>query len=72
MAGESTGLVALAVAWGLVAALFGYTHVGLLTGGWHWIVQVIHLLIGVGAIGLGERLAHATKGTAGARPVRAA
>jgi hypothetical protein len=49
--------VALAVAWGLVAPILGLAQEGLLTGGWHWTIQVLHLLIGLGAIGMGENLA---------------
>ncbi|MHB8611354.1 MAG: hypothetical protein ACYDAL_02850 [Candidatus Dormibacteraceae bacterium] len=56
-AGVPMKWVALAVAWGLVAPILGVTQEGLLTGGWHWTIQVLHLLIGVGAIGLGENLA---------------
>jgi hypothetical protein len=55
-AGVPVKWVALAVAWGLVAPIVGLTQDGLLTGGWHWTIQVLHLMIGVGAIGLGENL----------------
>jgi uncharacterized membrane protein len=68
----SIGLVVLAIIWGLVAAVLGEMQVNLLTDEWHWIVQVIHLLIGLGAIGLGEWLARAIKATPGARAARAA
>lgn len=56
-AGVPMKWVALAVVWGLVAPVLGLTQEGLLTGNWHWTVQVIHLLIGVGAIAMGENLA---------------
>ena len=56
-AGVAMKWVVLAVAWGLVAPILGLTQQGLLTGDWHWTVQVLHLLIGVGAIGQGENLA---------------
>ena len=56
-AGVPMKWVALAVAWGLAAPILGLTQEGLLTGNWHWTIQVIHLLIGVGAIGMGENLA---------------
>jgi hypothetical protein len=49
--------VVLAVAWGLAAPLLGLTQENLVNGDWHWTIQVLHLLIGVGAIGLGENLA---------------
>lgn len=49
--------VVLAVAWGLVAPILGLTQQGMLTGDWHWTIQVLHLLIGLGAIAQGEILA---------------
>jgi hypothetical protein len=39
-----------------------------LTGGWHWTIQVLHLLIGLGAIGMGENLARRIQ-EAGSRQV---
>lgn len=50
------GLAVLALAWGVVAPALGLTQVNLLTGGWHWVVQVVHLLVGLGAIGIAEVL----------------
>jgi hypothetical protein len=52
-----TRWVVLAVAWGLAAPILGLTQQGLVSGDWHWTIQVLHLLIGVGAIGQGENLA---------------
>jgi hypothetical protein len=60
-AGVAMKWVVLAVAWGLVAPILGLTQQGLLTGDWHWTVQVLHLLIGLGAIGQGENLARRMK-----------
>jgi hypothetical protein len=56
-AGVATRWVVLAVAWGLVAPILGLTQQNLVTGDWHWTIQILHLLIGVGAIGQGENLA---------------
>jgi len=67
-AGVQMKWVALAVAWGLVAPILGLTQEGLLTGGWHWTIQVLHLLIGLGAIGMGENLARRIQ-EAGSRQV---
>lgn len=53
-AGVAVGLVVLAFAWGLIAPALGLTQVNLVTGGMHWIIQVIHLLVGLGAIGIAE------------------
>ncbi len=56
-AGGPVGFVVLAFAWGLIAPVLGLTQTNLLTGGSHWVVQVIHLLVGLGAIGIAEGLA---------------
>src|SRR3979409_1392308 len=55
-AGVQPSIAALAVVWGLVVVIFGVAQSGLLPGSVHWIIQVLHLLIGFSAIGLGERL----------------
>jgi hypothetical protein len=56
-AGVAMRWVVLAVAWGLAAPLLGLTQQSLVEGGWHWTIQILHLLIGLGAIGQGENLA---------------
>jgi hypothetical protein len=56
-AGVSLGLVALAVIWGLVTPIFGLAQAELLPGSAHWVIQVLHLLVGIIAVGLAERLA---------------
>ena len=55
--GEQPALVALAIAWGFVVPILGYTQDSLLPGPAHWLIQVVHLLVGVTAIGLAETLA---------------
>lgn len=55
--GVNRGLVALAFVWAIVLAALGYTQTRLLLGSFHWIIEVVHLLIGIGAIGLGQVLA---------------
>ena len=60
-AGVARGLVARAVVWGLIAPALGLTQVNLLSGDAHWVIEVIHLLVGVGAIGIAELLAHEIK-----------
>ena len=49
-------LVAVGVAWGLIAVALGLGQTSLLTGSGHWVIQVLHLLVGLGVIGLGESL----------------
>jgi hypothetical protein len=40
----------------LAMPLLGVTQAALLPGSWHWTVQLLHLLLGVAAMGLGQRL----------------
>jgi hypothetical protein len=60
-AGVPGGLVAAAAVWGLLVLIVGLSQTNLLTGGAHWIIQVIHLLLGIGLIGLAENLATRAK-----------
>jgi hypothetical protein len=57
IAGVSPGLVALAAVWALVVLVLGLTQERLLPGTAHWVIQVLHLLLGLGAIGQAESLA---------------
>jgi hypothetical protein len=50
-------LAVVAIVWGLIVVILGMTQTTLLPGPSHWVIQVLHLLVGVGAIGLGETLA---------------
>lgn len=56
-AGVPARFVALAVAWGLITPALGLTQGQLLPGSAHWVIQVLHLLVGLGAIGQAEGLA---------------
>jgi len=55
--GAQPGLVALAIVWGLIVLIVGVTQDRLLPGNVHWVIQVLHLLLGIGAIGQAEGLA---------------
>jgi hypothetical protein len=68
-AGVPMRWVLLAVAWGLAAPILGLTQQNLVTGDWHWTIQVLHLLIGAGAIGQGENLAARMRQVASPRAV---
>jgi hypothetical protein len=61
--GVARGLVAAAVVWGLLTVWLGQAQDALLPDpSVHWIVQVLHLIVGMGAIGLGEAIgARATR-----------
>lgn len=56
-AGASAGSVGLALLWGLVVPVLGLTQDRLLVGDTHWMIKVLHLLVGVGAMGMAEGLA---------------
>jgi hypothetical protein len=55
--GVSLGLVALGIAWGLIVVALGMTQTRLLPGDFHWVIKLLHLLVGIGALGIAERLA---------------
>jgi hypothetical protein len=46
---------------GLILAIVGLYQTRWLVGSAHWVIQVIHLLLGLSAIGLGEMIAARTK-----------
>jgi len=55
------GLVIAGIVWGVIVIAFGMKQMTLLTGSAHWVVQAGHLLVGMAAIGLNERLARLTQ-----------
>ena len=54
--GLSLGPSLLAAGWGFVVPLFGMIQTRLLVGPGHWVIRVIHLLFGVIAMGIADRL----------------
>jgi hypothetical protein len=56
-AGVRPGFVALVIVWDLTVPILGLTQTQLLPGQAHWVIRVLHLLIGMGAMGLGQGLA---------------
>ena len=60
-AGVPGGLVAGAVVLGLVVPIVGLTQRELLPGSAHWLIQVLHLLLGLGLLGMAENLATRAK-----------
>jgi len=66
-AGAKPILPAIAIAWAFLTAALGMVQAQLLVGDAHVVVQVIHLLVGIVAIGLGEALAAAGRRGAGVR-----
>jgi len=55
-AGVSMGMVGVALVWGLLVVFVGVKQTSLMPGSAHWVIQVIHLVLGLGAMGLGEAL----------------
>lgn len=55
-AGVPTGLAAGVAILGLIALVFGMVQTSLLPGSSHWIIQVLHLLIGMAAVASGESI----------------
>ena len=60
-AGVPGGLVAGAAVLGLLVPIVGLTQRELFPGSAHWVIQVIHLLLGIGMLGLAENLATRAK-----------
>jgi hypothetical protein len=56
------GLPVVGILWGIVVIALGMTQWQLLPGSAHWVVQVVHLLVGMIAVGLNERLARLAQG----------
>ena len=54
--GVERGFAVFALIWGLITFLLGVMQLRLMPGGNHWVIDVLHLLVGVAAIGLAERL----------------
>lgn len=57
LAGVTPAFLALAIAWGLLVPVFGMTQDRLLIGDAHWVITVLHLLTGLGAMAQAEGLA---------------
>ena len=61
------GLGIAAIVLGLIVPILGLTQTQLLVGSLHWIIQVVHLLIGLMAIGMGEMIAGRYRRTVAAK-----
>jgi hypothetical protein len=65
--GVGLGLVALGLIWGVIVVALGIMQNQLLPGDFHWVIKVLHLLVGIAALGLAERLAGSIKRSGTAR-----
>ena len=64
---RSPGLAAFAILWGLLVAGIGFMQQGMMIGDLHWIIRVLHLVIGVASMPIAEKIVGGA-----ARPVVAA
>ena len=53
---RSAGPASFALLWGLLVAALGFMQQGILVGELHWIVRVLHLVIGLASVSIAERL----------------
>ena len=56
-AGVNPAFVGVAIVWGFLVPVLGAMQARLAVGNAHWAIQLLHLLVGMGAIGLAEGLA---------------
>lgn len=59
--GGSFGIGMATAIWGLLTLAVGLFQTRWILGSAHWVIQVIHLILGLGAIGLGEMAAARAK-----------
>src|SRR5262249_7218079 len=55
------GLIAMVFVWSLIVPILGVTQTQLLPGPAHWLIRLLHLLVGLVAIVLADTLAKAIK-----------
>jgi hypothetical protein len=60
-AGARPGMAVAAVVWGVAVIVVGLTQRELLPGSAHVVIEVLHLLLGLGAVGLADTLATRAK-----------
>src|SRR5215207_5421619 len=70
-AGVRRGFVALSALWGILVLALGITQGRLLPGPAHWIVEVLHLSVGIAAMVLAARLAAQIRARLGDAPPHA-
>ncbi len=58
--GTQVGLAVIALIWGLVTPIIGILQLRLLPDSAHVVIQLVHLILGAGAMALGNRLASGT------------
>ena len=59
---RSVGLALFAIAWGFALAMLGFTQYRILAGSsFHWVVRVVHLIVGLATLGIAEKLVAARR-----------
>jgi hypothetical protein len=59
--------IAIAIVWGFIVIGFGFAQTGIMLGGMHWIIRVLHLIVGLVALILAGTIAQGISDTAKAR-----
>jgi hypothetical protein len=59
----SGGFIALGVIWGIIVVWLGMAQTTMMVGSTHWVIRVLHLLVGLAAMGIGENMAKRIKAT---------
>ena len=67
-AGVDRRLVVTAGLWGVLVVALGLSQTSLLQGSAHWVIEILHLLVGLAAIGQAEALATRTQQVAPQEP----
>jgi hypothetical protein len=57
VAGVRVPMALIGLIWAALTIFVGYNQNAWMTGSSHWVVEAIHLILGVGAIGMAESLA---------------
>jgi hypothetical protein len=57
--GTHRGLASFGLLWGVALPVFGMLQAGMVVGSMHWIIRVIHLLMGLAAMGVAGTLGQA-------------
>jgi hypothetical protein len=56
-AGVDRRLLVIAGLWGILVVVLGLSQQNILVGSAHWVIEVLHLLVGLAAVGQAEALA---------------
>jgi len=66
--GAGAGRAALVTGWGVLVLAFGMVQAQILPGPYHWIIRTLHLLVGIAAMALADRLSRRMKSVKPGRP----